>query len=540
MNRTVPAPSADSRARDTDRGRRDHGLGSGDQPFRSIVESVPLFVWSARADGVADYHNPQLLAYLGESAGELPASDWTGPLHPDDRDRALRAWQAALATGSEYSTEFRIRRASDGVYRWFRSRAVPVRDSEGVVARWYGFVTDIHDLKEAEEALRDADRRKDNFLAMLAHELRNPLAPIKNAVQILRLVGSPEPEPARAQEVIDRQVQHLSRLVDDLLDVSRIARGKVHLKREPVDLRTVITRAVETSRPAIDARRHTLTVSLAPNLHPVQGDAVRLTQAVCNLLDNAAKYTPEGGQIFLTVQQEPDEAVVHVEDTGVGIPADMLAKVFDLFAQADHARDRSHGGLGIGLTLARSIVQMHGGVLEASSAGPGQGSEFTLRFPVLPDRRAEPAVEGPVPAIPLAPRRVLVVDDNADSADSLAMLLTLAGHRVETALDGPGALAAAADFRPEVILLDIGLPGMDGYEVARRLWATEPRPRPLVVALTGYTQGEDRRRAREAGFDYFLVKPVDPVELERIIGMAAGDLKAGRPRSGPPAPATGP
>ena len=380
------------------------------------------------------------------------------------------------------------------------------------------------ELRAANQLLAESDRRKDEFLAMLAHELRNPLAPIRNAVELMRLRGPDEPDLQWARDVIERQVQHLTHLVDDLLEVSRITRGKVNLQKEPVNVAGIMTRALETSRPLIEARHQRLTVSYPPQPAWVEGDPLRLAQVLANLLNNAAKYTPERGQIHVSAGQEDDSLVFRVRDSGIGIPADMLPKIFDIFVQVDHSLDRSEGGLGIGLTLVRTLVEMHGGTVQATSAGPGCGSEFTVRLPLLERTHEQASRDGeatrrPVPA---CSRRVLVVDDNRDAADSLAMVLKLTGHQVLAAHDGPSALAVAAKFQPEIVLLDIGLPGMDGYAVARRLREAAGGANLVIIALTGYGQDEDRRRSQEAGIDHHLVKPVKPSYLEPLLNPSAG------------------
>jgi len=369
--------------------------------------------------------------------------------------------------------------------------------------------------------VQEADRHKNEFLSMLAHELRNPLAPIRNAVHLLRLRGSNEPELRSIQEMVDRQVQQLIRLVDDLLDLSRITRGKIRLQTEPLDMAGVIARAIETSQPLLDARKHTLTVTLPAESLRVRGDPVRLAQVLANLLNNAAKYTEENGHIGLTAQREADKIVLRVKDDGVGIPANMLSSIFELFTQVDRSIDRAQGGLGIGLTLVHKLVEMHDGRVEAFSAGPNQGSEFVVRLPVLTLSGGLQLPEIPAPGAN-APRpeqrpcRVLIVDDNMDAARSLSMVLELRGHEVRTCYDGAAGLAEAEGFEPEIVLLDIGLPGMDGFEVARRLRARPRSPQPLLVALTGYGQPEDVRRSREAGFDHHLVKPADPEALTAL------------------------
>jgi signal transduction histidine kinase/DNA-binding response OmpR family regulator len=398
--------------------------------------------------------------------------------------------------------------------------ADPKRCDMGLAREFAGRAAVDLDNARLYRELQDANCRKNEFLSMLAHELRNPLAPIRNGVHILRVLGDLAPAVRDVRDMMDRQVQHLVRLVDDLLDLSRITRGKVRLHTEAVELAAVLVRAVETSRPLIDQRRHRLTVAAPPSRLRVEGDAVRLAQVVGNLLNNAAKYTEEGGQIWLSAAREGDEAVIRVRDTGIGIPGEMLASVFDLFTQVDRSLDRSQGGLGIGLTLVRQLVEMHGGSVAARSEGLGRGAEFEVRLPALP-AEVVPEPAGAVPAgLPgRGPgRRVLVVDDNRDAAESLALLLDVAGHQSRVAHDGPSALAAADEYSPEVVLLDIGLPGMDGYEVCRRMRARPATRRALLVALTGYGQEEDQRRAREAGFDHHLIKPAD---LEVLAGLLA-------------------
>jgi CheY-like chemotaxis protein len=390
----------------------------------------------------------------------------------------------------------------------------------------------LTEQRQAVDALREADWRKDEFLAMLAHELRNPLAPIRNGLQILRVAEGDRAVVAQTREMMDRQAQHLARLVDDLLDVSRITRGRVELRREPVDLVEIVARAAEAARPLIDARRLRLTVSQPKGAVWVTGDPTRLTQVIDNLLNNAAKYTEEGGQVGLALEQEGGRAVVRVRDTGAGIPAEMLPRVFDLFIQGDHTLDRSEGGLGIGLTLVRSLVEMHGGSVEAFSQGLGRGSEFIVRLPVRSGDDVPCSQEAGTETGPKGPRyRILVVDDNVDAANSLATLLRLSGHEVRTAHTGLKVLDVARELKPEVALLDLGLPGVDGFEVARRLRQESWGKDVLLIALTGYGQEEDRRRSREAGFDHHLTKPADLALLEELLSRVqpSSPLGAGRP-----------
>ncbi|QJX01190.1 hybrid sensor histidine kinase/response regulator [Frigoriglobus tundricola] len=374
-------------------------------------------------------------------------------------------------------------------------------------------------VKEQAAALADLDRRKDEFLATLAHELRNPLAPIRNSLQIMKLPRVDAATVERSRNVIERQVQQMVRLVDDLMDVSRIVQGKVELRTERVELATVVARAVETARPIIDAKGHDLAITIPTESLPLEADVVRLAQVVGNLLTNAAKYTEPGGRIRLSARRDGDEAVLRVTDTGIGIAPDMLPKVFDLFVQVDPIATRSQGGLGIGLMLVKNLVGLHGGTVEAHSGGLGAGSEFVVRLPLMSPGRVQPEVSdaGERPNEPHPGRRLLVVDDNVDAAESLATLLGLGGHEVRVAHGGTDALAVATDYRPEMVFLDIGMPGMDGYEVARRLRTLPGLGRAVLVALTGWGSPDDRRRTTEAGFDHHLVKPVEPAVLAALL-----------------------
>jgi PAS domain S-box-containing protein len=373
------------------------------------------------------------------------------------------------------------------------------------------------------QSLRDADRRKDEFLATLAHELRNPLAPIRNSLQILKLPRIDAGTIKRSHEMMERQVHHLVRLVDDLLDVSRVMRNKIELRKESVELAAVVARAVETVQPLIEAQGHELSVVMPPESLSLEADPVRLAQVFGNLLTNAAKYTEAKGRIQITARQEGDKAVLRVKDTGIGIAPDVLPHVFDLFVQVDHAATRSQGGLGIGLTLVKNLVEMHGGTVAAHSDGLGKGCEFTVRLPFVPQERPESMEIKGEPQQPTRPsgHRLLVVDDNKDAADSLAMLLSLQGHEVRVAHDGSSGLELAASFLPDMVFLDIGMPGMDGYEVARRMRRTPGLEKVRLAALTGWGQPEDRRRSAEAGFDHHLVKPVEPDALDRLLADMA-------------------
>jgi signal transduction histidine kinase len=383
--------------------------------------------------------------------------------------------------------------------------------------RQYQIREHLAEHEQAERALRDSDRRKDEFLAILAHELRNPLAPIRNALQILRLT-QPHDAAEHVAEIMDRQVGLMVRLVDDLLEVSRISSGKIDLRRSPVDVAAVVHSAIETSRPLIEAGGHRLVLEIPGAPLTLEGDFVRLTQVVANLLNNAAKYSDPGGEIRVCVGRDDDGVTLSVRDQGKGIPPEMLPRVFELFVQLDRDNPWAQGGLGIGLTLAKTLVELHGGTVEARSEGVGSGSEFIVRLPSGSTRAATRAVaEDAQPAAALASQRILVVDDNRDAAESLATLLSLLGADVHVAFSGPEALDAFAAFGPSVVLLDIGMPGMDGHEVARRLRSLPGAEDVTLIALTGWGQAEDRQRSRSAGFDHHIVKPADIHALQSLL-----------------------
>jgi signal transduction histidine kinase/ActR/RegA family two-component response regulator len=423
--------------------------------------------------------------------------------------------------------------ARDGTERPVDDSAAPMRDGSGATV---GAVLVFRDITErrrteaerarAEEELRDADRRKDEFLALLAHELRNPLAPLRNGLQVMRLAGNDAGAVAQARAMMDRQLGHMVRLIDDLLDVSRIGRHKMELRRARVALSDVVDNAVETARPVIEAAGHKLTVSLPPEPVFLDADLTRLAQVLSNLLTNSAKYTTAGGQIWLTALRRGDEVVASVRDTGIGIPAEALPRVFDMFSQVDRSIERSTGGLGIGLALVKGLVEMHGGTVTAESDGPGKGSTFTVRLPAVGAGDGPMLVTSPEDDRPstVPKRRILVVDDNQDSARTMGGLLELLGHEVHTANDGLEAVEAVEEFGPEVILMDVGMPRMNGYEAARRI-REQPWGRDvIIIALTGWGQEGDRVQSREAGCDGHLVKPVNFPDLDKLLAELAESM----------------
>jgi PAS domain S-box-containing protein len=499
----------------TDRKRMEEALRESEGRFRIMTDAMPQIIWAARADGHHDYFNQRWYEYTGLPYEGAAGDAWQEVVHPDDRAETVHRWTASLESGEPYEAEHRCRR-HDGEWRWFLTRAYPVRDAAGRIDRWYGTSTDIDHAKKLEDALRDADRHKDEFLGMLSHELRNPLAPIRSSIFILKRVRAGA-EADRAHAVIQRQVEHLTRLVDDLLDVTRIARGKIELRRARVDLSAIVRRTGDDHRSVMAERGIELVVD-AQDGALVEGDATRIAQVIGNLLNNAAKFTGRGGTVSLSLRIVGEGAEIAVRDTGVGIERALLGDVFTPFVQAERTLARSAGGLGLGLALVKGLTELHGGSVSASSAGPGRGAEFLVRLPLAKSPRPAANVDGTGAGI--APRkrhRVLVVDDNHDVAASLADLISLFGHDAELAYDGASALAKARAQHPDVILCDIGLPGMSGYEVARALRADTQLASAYIVAVSGYAQPEDLRRAAEAGFDRHLAKPPNPEDIERLL-----------------------
>ncbi len=485
--------------------------------FDTISDGVMLLDGEGRVVQV----NRTLERLLGRPWSELVGHGVPAILGGDEPARAI--FERMLASGERSSRD-----VEHGAL-WLRVSMDPIRDASGAVRGALCLATDITGLKRLEvqllaqaHRLQEDDRRKDEFLAMLGHELRNPLAPLAHA---LELIATPELPPDLATEALEiarRQVRHMSRLVEDLLDLSRITRGTIELRRQPLEFRPIVAHAIESTRPQMEARRHEFAAALCLDALPMDGDPTRLEQIVTNLLNNAAKYTEPGGRVAVALVRRGNEAVLTVRDTGIGITPEMQRCVFDLFVQADRSLDRSQGGLGIGLTLVRRLTELHGGTISVFSEGPGRGSEFIVRLPVQAEAPAG-SVAGPSDSVagPSPRLRVLLVDDNSDSVKTLAMILGLRGFDTRHALDGPQSIAMAAEWRPDAVVLDIGLPGMDGYQVAARIREQAGNACPTLVALTGYGGTEARRQALDAGFDHHFIKPVNLDELASVLAASA-------------------
>ncbi|TFZ04747.1 hybrid sensor histidine kinase/response regulator [Ramlibacter rhizophilus] len=511
--------------------RTERELRESEASFRALTNTIPQMVWSTAPDGQVSFVNERWFDFTGLTPQDAEATDWSRQVHPDDMPLAVRDWRACLASGEIFEAEYRLRHHT-GTWRWVLARALPVHGEGGRLLRWLGTLTDIDDQKRAREELELANRRKDEFLAMLAHELRNPLAPLSTAAQVLRMAPGDAGRVLKAGELIARQVTHMTALVDDLLDVSRVTRGLVDIKRELLDLQQVVQESLEQTRPQLEARGHQLELSLPPAPVFVLGDPVRMLQVVSNLLNNAAKYTPEGGRIGLALAARGDKALLTVHDNGSGIDPQLLPQLFDLFTQAKRTPDRSQGGLGLGLALARSLARLHGGDITVHSEGPGSGSTFTVSLPLA----QAPVMPVPSPAPePLASSGrsldIMVVDDNADAAEMLATWLSMQGHRAHVETGSTGALEAAQRSPAEVYILDIGLPEMDGYELARRLRASPRTRRATLVALTGYGQPLDMRQSREAGFDYHFVKPMSTARMATLLAQIAPSAAGSRAKA---------
>lgn len=497
----------------TQRHRAEEALRQSERRFRSLVTATSEVVYGMSPDW------SKLLYLWGRSFlpdVSEPKSDWLDTyILPEDRPLITQAVAEAVRNRRVFEVEHRLRLA-DGSIRWVFSRAIPHLDANGEIGEWFGAVSDVTDRKNAEEALKEAHRLKDEFLATLAHELRNPLAPIRNGVTLLAS-GPLEPEKSRmVLEMMERQVKHLIRLVDDLLEIARISQGKIALRKEATNLSSVLRASLETAQPLIEKGRHQVTMR-APGQLGVMGDPIRLGQAFTNLITNAAKFTPPGGRIEIIGETEGNHAIVRVRDNGCGISPAALPRVFDMFAQVEDKARHAQGGLGIGLALVRKLIDMHGGTVQAQSDGPDKGSEFTVRLPLQETISTAGATAQPAPALAAVPPAAVVIDDNHDAADALAMLLESFGARVSVAYDGETGAQLVQAARPGIVFLDLGMPKQDGFETARIIRDTEIGRKLTLVALTGWGQEEDRNRTRQAGFDAHLTKPAPLDALQALL-----------------------
>lgn len=507
----------------TARKKAEAALRESEAALRAFANAMPNLTWMAHADGWVFWYNQRWYEYTGTSATDMEGWGWEAVHDPDVLPDVKTRWMLSITQGTPFEMAFPLK-GTDGQFRPFLTRAVPVLDAEGRVTRWFGSTTDISPeraiqakLEASEIRLREADRRKDTFLATLAHELRNPLAPIRSAAAILAFPSITNEQLASAQQVIQRQVTHMAILLDDLLDVARITQDKLELRKELLQLPTIIDSAVEAVRPLLERKLHHFQVNIPNNENiTLEGDSLRLSQVISNLLTNAAKYTDPAGEITLSAQLENGKLKLTIADNGVGISADALPKIFTIFSQAEENIGRSEGGLGIGLALAKGLIEMHGGTITAHSEGHGRGSIFTCYLPLVecttlsPQSTANADIAGDA-------RRVLIADDNADAADTLAMLIELAGHHVRVVYSGHAAITAAQTFAPEIAFLDIGMPDMNGCDVAHTIRQEPWGQHIYLVALTGWGQEEDRRKTTQAGFNEHLTKPIDTSHIMKVL-----------------------
>jgi len=493
--------------------------------LRHLADAMPQIVWVARPDGYLESYNQQWYDYTGCTPEQCLGHHENLWIHPDDRARSQTRWNESLATGENFEVERRVRSKS-GEYRWFLGRALPVHDDAGKILKWFGTSTDITERKHLEDHLREvaadlseANRRKNEFLATLAHELRNPLAPIRTGLEVIKHAAGDPQMIEQTRSMMERQTGQMVRLIDDLLDVSRITLGKLQLRKTRIQLTDVIKSSVEATQPFIDEAGHELRVSLPETPIYLLADPHRLAQVYSNLLSNASKYTPERGTIQLDAWREGDFAVVRVRDTGLGIPPEMQSRIFEMFAQIDRPIEQGYTGLGIGLTLVKRLVEMHDGQIDVHSQGTGHGSEFSVRLPVSTESPVEESSSGMTTREPDKARmyRILVVDDNKAAAETLRMVLKILGHEVFMAHDGLEGVSAAEQHRPEVILMDLGMPKLNGFEAARKIREQAWGGEVFLIALTGWGQDEDKQHTREAGFDHHLTKPADPAALQVLL-----------------------
>ncbi len=498
-----------------DRQRAADLLRESEERFRLLADALPQIVWTAPGSGELDYINSRGPEYAGVPVEDALRHRWLDFVHPDDRTRVWDRWERSLRSGEVYECEYRLRRR-DGAYRWQLVRALPLPDGQGRVARWFGTATDIEDQKQAQEAMQEEDRRKDYFLAMLSHELRNPLTPVLNATFLLRQAAPGSPAFDRALTIVERQVALLARLIDDLLDLSRITRGKIVLKKERFDAAALMRTLIDDRRESLAADGLLVELRLPDQPLLVEGDAARVAQAIGNLLENAQKYTDRGGGVRVEACAAGREAALIVQDTGIGLAATTLERIFTPFVQVGSPGQGRRGGLGLGLALVKHLAELHGGSVEARSEGEGRGSTFTLRLPLAAGLGSPASQPLATVRARAALRRVLVVEDNSDAAESLRLMLQLDGHQVEVAATGEEGIARARAARPDVVICDIGLPGISGYDLARTLRA-DPSLEARLVAVTGYGQPQDREMALLSGLERHLTKPYDHRDLQQVL-----------------------
>ena len=496
----------------TDLKQVEDSLKESEYRFRTLASNISQLAWMADGQGRVSWYNRRWYEYTGTTAEEMEGIGWQAVYHPHHLGRVVDKLTACFQTRQPWEDTFPLR-GVDGTYRWFLSRAVPIVDEDGEVTHWFGTNTDVTHLREVEEKLVEADRQKDEFLAMLGHELRNPLAAVRTASELLRLNADGNPRIAQAQQVLERQTAHMSKLLDGLLDISRIIRGKIRLEREAVDFGTVCSEVAVDIAGSSASRNLTISTDLTSEALWVDADRVRLAQIVSNLLSNAVKFTLDGGLVTLSLRRDDDRAVLVVRDSGIGIEADLLPHVFEVFRQSTQSIDRSHGGLGLGLALVRTLTELHGGTIEAASEGLGRGAAFTFTLPlssVRPNSSTRP------PRSESRRLHILIIEDNEDAAEMLQQLLERTGHDVAVAHSGKEGVSVARTVLPDVILCDLGLPGMSGFEVAQALRQDANLTGVSLIAVSGYGRPEDKAQAIAAGFDVHMTKPVDVTMLEKV------------------------
>lgn len=518
----------------TERRRAEQALRESDTKFRTITDAMPQMVWSTLPNGQWDYANEQWFHFTGMGPSIMTGDEWLGYIHPDNQVRARECWLRSIKTGRIFDQQFRLKHVSGG-YRWVLARALPVLNDTNVITRWMGTLTDIHDQKKSEATLQKAARRKDEFLAMLAHELRNPLAPIRNSTLVLRRISTPDDKFGKSLDVIERQVHHMTRLIDDLLDVARISRGKIELCREPIELGELVRNTAEDFRPGFKNKTVNLSVETPTQTLPLAADYTRIAQVVGNLLHNALKFTEPTGQVTLSLicedQSAKSFAVIKVTDTGIGMEPDLIDQLFVPFIQARQDLARSQGGLGLGLALIRGLVELHGGHVEAYSDGVGRGSEFAVYLPLTTVTATKLDKQNTL-TLTAEGLRIVLIDDNQDMVETMVVLLTMEGHEVKSAYDGESGIHLIKSERPDLVLCDIGLPnGKDGYAVARAIRSDPTFAATTLIALSGYGQEEDKQLSRAHGFDGHLLKPVDFNELADLIRATGSSRTAsGKPK----------